>query len=254
MKLFFLSFILLLLGIPEISNILGCYGVVFMVISIGVIIFLQLKFFKSKIEEVFCSVYFKDNSIFKKICLHKWLFLVFIAFPFSFVLSFSLVTFMHLANLYILIFVFFDGIFIYFIYQLLFKSSKKHLKDNVATLFSEIGVNTLNIILFVIVVVLIDYYTRPNIQPDLSEILNVVHDNVYHSCKLFKWILRTKAIFIYAIDSIPNIQELGVYAKWLYITLLVTSVSFFPAVALSLYYKWFLLKAKSFEEQKNEKG
>jgi len=92
---FFISFVILLLGIKGISEKLGCIGIIAFVGIVGIVIFLQLMFLKSELEKWVCNTYFKDGSIFKKICLSKIIYRIF-AFVFSFILSFSLVTFIYL--------------------------------------------------------------------------------------------------------------------------------------------------------------
>ena len=244
---YFISFFILLLGIKFINNSLGCIGVGSFILLVGGIIFLQLMFLKSELEKWVCDTYFKDGSIFKKFCLSKIIYRVF-AFIFSFILSFSLITFIYLADRYSLIFVFIDGLIIYILYILLLKSVKNHLQDNLQRIFVEIGINIINVIIFIIVVVITSYYTRVDIAPDFNVIATYVHDHIYHSCKYFKWYLRTGAIFKYAIDSILNLQFINYNIRmYLYFFFITTSVSLLPAVALSFYYKFFLRISKKGE-------
>ena len=244
---FFISFLILLLGVKGISEKLGCIGIIAFVWIVGIIIFLQLMFLKSELEKWVCNSYFKDGSIFKKICLSKIIYRVF-AFIFSFILSFSLLTFIYLADRYSLIFVFVDGLIIYILYALLLKSVKNHLQDNLQRIFTEIGINVINVVIFIIVVVIASYYTRVNIAPDFNVIATYAHDHIYHSCKYFKWYLRTGAIFKYAIDSILNLNFISYQIRmYLYFFFVTTSISLLPAVALSFYYKFFLRISKKGE-------
>ena len=247
-KKFFLSFLVLILGLKLINENLGCIGVGVFIGVVGIIIFLQLMFFKSELEKWICSTYFKDGSIFKKICLSKIIYRIF-AFIFSIFLAFSLFSFMYLADIYSLIFVFIDGVIIYFLYNILYRSSANHLQNNLQTLFIEIGINVMNSLIFIIIILISSYYHRLDIAPDINIISSYVHDHIYHSCQYFKWYIRTSAIINYFIDSILNINFISYQIRlYLYFLFTITSISLFPAVALSLYYKWFLRKSKKVEK------
>ena len=237
---FFISFIILMLGIKAINEKLSCIGVIAFIGIVGIIIFLQLMFFKSELEKWICNTYFKDGSILKKICLSKIIYRIF-ALIFSFILSFSLLTFIYLADIYSLIFIFIDGLIIYSLYKILLKSVKNHLQDNLQKIFTEISINLVNIIIFIIISVIISYYTRVNIIPHINYIAHYTHEHIYHPCQYFKWYLRTTALFKYAIDSILNLNFIDSNIRiYLYLFFVATSISLLPAIALSFYYKFFL--------------
>jgi len=246
---YFISFFILLLGIKFINNSLGCIGVGSFILLVGGIIFLQLMDLKKELEKVVCNVYFKKESILRRICLSRIFYGIFALF-FSFVLSFSLLSFMYLSDIFSLIFVFIDGIVIYFLYNLFQKSVTNHLQDNLHRIFAEFATNFLNIIIFILVVVITSYYTRENITPDLNVIADYVHEHIYHSCQYYKWYLRTAALLKYAIDSILSMEFINYQIRiYLYFFFVITSVSLLPALALSFYYKWFLHR---FSIQKKE--
>ncbi len=237
---YFLSFLILILGFKEINNKLGCIGVVGFILIVGIIIYFQLMYLKSELEKWVCQSYFKDGSILKKICLSKIFYKIF-AFIFSFVCSFSLLSFIYLADKYSLIFVFVDGLIVYSLYHLLFKSVKNHLQDNLQRVFTEIGINFANIFIFVLVIAFTTYYTKIDIAPDFNVIATYAHDHIFHTCKYFKWYLRTSAIFKYSIDSILNLQFINYEIRmYLYLFFVVTSISLLPAIALSFFYKFFV--------------
>jgi hypothetical protein len=71
----------------------------------------------------------------------------------------------------------------------------------------------------------------PLMSPELP---NHVAETVHHSCRLFRWFIRTAHFLDLNVRSLRTIPESGWY---LYLTMLLTSVSLVPFIGISMFYK-----------------
>ena len=223
-----------LIGI-KFTTSFDCLVVVVYVFAVAMMIFSQLLYFKAQMEKFICASYFKDGSLLRKICVSKKIYVI-IAFFLSLMLSFSLLIFVFLADKYTIGLLFLDVFIIYFLYRVFNKSLQTQLEDNAHRVFAEMLVNALNMGIVIIGVLFLSFLNVHDIQ-FAPKMFYVVHDEVNHACKWFRWYLRTKVLIGYSIDSLRNIGDLGTV---IYSFLVVTSISFFPITALTLYYKFFI--------------
>jgi len=234
----------LLVGI-KFTTSFGCLVIVGYVFVVGMMIFSQLLYFKTQMEKFVCSSYFKDGSLLRKICVSKKIYVI-VAFFLAIMLSFSLLIFVFLADEYMIGWLFLDVFIIYFLYVVFNKSLQTQLEENAHRVFAEMLVNALNMGIVIVGVLFLSFINVHDVQFS-PKIFYVVHDEVNHACKWFRWYLRTKVLIGYSIDSLRNIGELGTI---IYSFLVVTSISFFPITALTLYYKFFIRKLSLLRREK----
>ena len=225
---------MLLVGI-KFTTSYGCFAIIVYVLVVGMVIFSQLLYFKTQMEKFVCSSYFKDGSLLRKICVSKKIYWI-VAFVLSLMLSLSLLIFVFLADKYTILLLFLDVFIIYLLYIIFNKSLHSQLEYNAQRVFAEMLVNALNMGIVFVGILFISFINIHDVQFN-PKMLHVIHNEVYHACKLFRWYLRTKVLIGYSIDSLRSIGEFGTF---IYSFVVITSISFFPITALTLYYKYFI--------------
>jgi hypothetical protein len=108
-------------------------------------------------------------------------------------------------------------------------------QEDLSLLMHEFTPVFLNVFILSAAFVAVTLLDTTRIFPLLSpELPNHVAETVHHSCRLFRWFIRTAHFLDLNVRSLRTIPDSGWY---LYLTMLLTSVSLVPFIGISMFYK-----------------
>jgi hypothetical protein len=210
----------------------GCWLIGGFIALFAGIILHQLIEFKRDLNQFVCP-FCADGSLCKSFCKSIKIYTI-VAVVLSFIMSVSLLSFLILTDALFLAFVFLDIFIFYYIFTRWNRLQTKELVEDAKKVGSEAIINFLNVLVLIIALVSLELSNIKDVQftPEIFEFIN---ENVVHSCKIFRHILRTKEFMELSMYAIRNIGEIGAI---LFTFLYISSLSVFPMTAITLLYKF----------------
>ena len=194
----------------------------------------QIFRFRSSIREMLIKRILNEDFWLAR-WLQRKIFLRVIGWVVSSMIAVALMSFVYTSSMITLILLALDILIFVFLDRFIQINFSKVFQTDIANLFHEFSPTILNVMilsgLFMIIVVV----DRSAIFPLTSaDIPHHVADTVTHSCKFFRYFARTG----YFLDlNIRSLQTIPGYGWYIYLTMLLTSMSLVPFVATSLIYK-----------------
>jgi len=237
-KLILLAISFLFLFLIKFTSNLGCSGVFIFLILVAIPISYSLYIIAIQRRYVFIDMIFRPDSRFRKY-LQGGKFIFLFVFFVSLIFSFSLLVYLYQPISVATFSLFLSPILFFFLYRR-WKLSylQKELKDNAFLFFKEWSfVVVFSIILLFISIPLsiLDLYLyKSDFLPFVSEgIYDKAIQDIKHSCKIFKFVVRLSYSFGESINSLKNVPALSL--GWIIIVKIsMLSMTVYSAIALYL--------------------
>jgi hypothetical protein len=187
------------------------------------------------------SVFLDNSPWYQRLMQWNTLLSINCIFIASFITIGFFIFYFSIGGLYSVI-LFLDGIFIFHVNQRLRVNVENHIKSKPAVLINGLMINIINVsILFIfyfIYSLVFERFSVTFVPGILDPSIPVwVQNNIHHSCASFQKLLRLTVALSLSFENLISVDD---WIHWIYKIFHLLTMSFFPFITITLFYRYFL--------------